>query len=79
MRQSSRVLTRPLTDSEREQIAVALSKVADAQRGLDDARGDLDRAILAVFHARGSVTELADAAGVSRTTIYEILRRLGAS
>jgi DNA-binding IclR family transcriptional regulator len=36
-----------------------------------------DLAILKAFNARGSVGEIAEAAGMSRTNVYLVLKRLG--
>jgi DNA-binding MarR family transcriptional regulator len=64
-----RILTRPLTSAERQRIEAA-------RRKLEDGRQERDIAIRDAFERRGNVGEIADAAGISRPTVYDILKRL---
>jgi len=69
-------MPRPLTGAERARIERPRRKLEDLQRRSEEAIRERDEAIREAFNARALVTEIADAAGVSRNTIYAILQRL---
>ena len=43
---------------------------------MEQGRAERYRAIRAAFEHRGNVGEIAEAAGIARPTVYEILKRL---
>ena len=69
-------MTRPLTDAGRIRIEAARRKLdaLDAQR--EAILRELHLAIRDAFDRRGNVSEIAEAGGYSRKTIYALLERL---
>jgi transcriptional regulator of acetoin/glycerol metabolism len=49
---------------------------AEARLKMEQGRAERDRAICAAFEHRGNVGEIAEAAGIARPPVYEILKRL---
>ena len=76
MKHALRRMTRSLTSAERTRIEAARQKMDRARGDLELAERERDLAILDAYNLRGNVSELAEAAGVSRQTIHVIVKRL---
>lgn len=70
-------VSRPLTGEERNRIEMIRGRLEAAERARAEARQDLAAAIREIWERRGSVSELAEAAGLSRQGVYDLIRREG--